>query len=56
MNETSDFVLSILCLLRDKIPCSENFYRMKYQHQIMLGYNLQEDETKLFAACKLDFV
>jgi hypothetical protein len=36
--KTSDMVLSVLLLFRERLPCSENYWRYKRNYQMHMKY------------------
>lgn len=42
---TSDMVLSVLSLIRERFPCSENFWRYKRNYEIHLQQNCEDGEV-----------
>jgi hypothetical protein len=49
--KTSDLVLSVLSLIRQRVPCSENFYRLQNQHEATV-----ENAPKLLAKPLMSFL
>lgn len=37
-NKTSDMVLSVLLLFRERLPCSENYWRYKRNYELHMNY------------------
>jgi hypothetical protein len=42
----SDMLLSVLNLFREKLPCSENFWRYKRNYEIHMSTRGQDEEEK----------
>ena len=49
-NKTSDMLLSVLNLMREKLPCSENFYKYQAEFEKTLDGSGPERKTKKIAS------